>query len=68
MSGIYKELTKAKNECYDAKMYDLFDLCQYHFDFMSQNELGKSNKLIILKFAKDVYRIAKLKNNLDPLV
>ena len=68
MLGIYEELTKAQNECYDSKMYDLFDLCQYHFDFMNQNELSKSNKLIILKFAKDVFKIAKLKNELDPLV
>ena len=68
MLRIYQELTKAQNKCYDSKMYDLFDLCQYHFDFMSQNELSKSNKLIILKFAQDVFKIAKLKNDLDPLV
>lgn len=68
MSRIYQELTKAQNECYNSKMYDLFDLCQYHIDFISQNELSKSNKLIILKFAQDVFKIAKLRNNLDPLV
>ena len=68
MSRIYTELSKAQDECYDAKMYDLFDLCQYHIDFMSQNELSKSNKLIISKFAKDVFKIAKLKNELDPLI
>jgi hypothetical protein len=68
MQRIYKELTKAQNECYNAKENKLFDLCEYHFDFMNQNELSKSNKLIILKFAKDVYKIAKLKNELNPLI
>ena len=68
MSRIYTELTKAQNECYDAKEGKLFDLCQYHIDYMSQNELSKSHEIIILKFAKDVFKIAKLKNELDPLV
>ena len=68
MQRIYKELTKAQNECYNAKEDKLFDLCEYHIDYIMQNELSKSNKLIILKFAKDVFKIAKLKNNLDPLV
>ncbi len=68
MSRIYTELTKAQNECYDAKEDKLFDLCQYHINYMSQNELSKSHELIILKFAQDVFKIAKLKNELDPLV
>lgn len=68
MSRIYTELTKAQNECYDAKEDKLFDLCQYHINYMSQNELSKSHEIIILKFAKDVFKIAKLKNELDPLV
>lgn len=68
MSKIYQKLTEAQNECHNAKMYDLFDLCQYHLDFINQNELSKNNKSIILKFAQDVYKIAKLKNNLNPLV
>ena len=66
--SIYEELTKAQNECDDAKEDKLFDLCQYHLDYMSQNELSKSHELIILKFAQDVFKIAKLKNNLTPLV
>jgi len=65
---IYQELKKAQNECDNAKMNDLFDLCQYHLDFMTQEELSESNKLIISKFAQDVFKIAKLKSNLDPLI
>ncbi len=68
MSGIYRELTKAQNECYNAKEHKLFDLLEYHMSYFINNELSKSEKLIILKFAKDVYKIAKLKNNLNPLV
>ena len=68
MQRIYKELTKAQNECYNAKEDKLFDLCEYHIDYIMQNELSKSHKLIILKFAKDVLKIAKLKNELNPLI
>ncbi len=68
MSGIYRELTKAQNECYNAKEDKLFDLLEYHMSYFINNELSKSEELIILKFAKDVFKIAKLKNNLNPLV
>jgi len=68
MSGIYKQLTKAQNECYDAKEDKLFDLLEDHMNYFINNELSKSEELVILKFAKDVFKIAKLKNNLDPLV
>ena len=67
-TSIYEELTKAQNQCYDAKEDKLFDLCEYHIDYYFKNDLSKSEELIILKFAKDVYKIAKLKTNLDPLV
>ena len=59
---IYTELSKAQNECIEANEHKLFDLCQYHIDYIMQNELSKSQKLVILKFAKDVFKIAKLKN------
>ena len=68
MSRIYTELTKAQNECYEAKEDKLFDLCQYHIEYISRNELSKSHEIIILKFAQDVLKIAKLKNELNPLV
>ena len=65
---IYEELEKAQNQCYEAKENKLFDLCEYHIDYYFKNDLSKNEELIILKFAKDVYKIAKLKNNLDPLI
>ena len=68
MSRIYTELSKAQDECIEANEHKLFDLCEYHIDYIMQNELSKSHELVILKFAKDVFKIAKLKNNLDPLV
>ena len=68
MSKIYKELEKAQSECYKAKENKLFDLCAYHIHYYFDNDLSKSEELVILKFAKDVYKIAKLKNNLDPLI
>jgi len=68
MSRIYTELTKAQNECYNAKEDRLFDLLEYHMSYFINNELSKSEELIILKFAQDVFKIAKLKNNLDPLI
>ena len=68
MSRIYKELTKAQDECYNAKEDRLFDLCQYHLDYYFMNDLSKSHEIIILKFAKDVFKIAKLKNELKPLI
>ena len=66
--SIYTELIKAQNECHESKEDKLFDLCQYHIDHYFNNDLSKNEKLIILKFAKDVFKIAKLKNELDPLV
>lgn len=66
--SIYEELTKAQNRCYEAKEDNLFDLCEYHIDYYFKYDLSKSEELVILKFAKDVYKIATLKNNLDPLV
>ena len=65
---IYEELTKAQNQCYNAKEDKLFDLCEYHIDYYFKNDLSKSEELVILKFAKDVYKIATLRKNLDPLV
>jgi len=65
---IFKELTKAQSECIKADEHNLFDLCEYHIDYIMQNELSKSHELVILKFAKDVFKIAKLKNNLDSLI
>ena len=66
--SIYEELTKAQNQCYEAKEDKLFDSCQYHINYYFKNDLSKNEELIILKFAKDVYKIATLKKNLDPLV
>tara|TARA_R110002124_G_scaffold233291_1_gene398482 strand:- start:397 stop:606 length:210 start_codon:yes stop_codon:yes gene_type:complete len=65
---IYEQLEKAQNECYAAKEDKLFDSCQYHIDYYFKNDLSKSEELVILKFAKDVYKIATLRKNLDPLV
>ena len=68
MKGIYQHLTRAQNECYNAQEDELFDLLEYHMNYFINNELSLSEELVILKFAKDVYKIAKLKNELDPLI
>jgi len=68
MSRIYTELSKAQDECIEANEHKLFDLCEYHINYIMQNELSKSHELVILKLAKDVFKIAKLKNELDPLI
>ena len=65
---IYQELTKAQNQCFEAGEKKLFDSLEHHVDYYFNNDLSKNEELIILKFAKDVCKIAKLRNNLDPLV
>ena len=65
---IYTELTKAQDKCFDADAHKLFDLCQYHIDIVGDEDLNSKDNEQILKFAKDVYKIAKLTYNLNPLV
>ena len=65
---IYSKLTKAQDLCYDAKENNLFDMCQYHFDILDDQELTKRDLEKILKFASDVCKIAKLKINLNSLI
>jgi len=70
--NLYSELTKAQDKCYDAKEDRLFDMCVYHINIVESEEyygdLTIKDKLQILNFAKDVYQIAVLKNELNPIV
>jgi hypothetical protein len=67
INKVYKELVKAQNQCFKAGEDKLFDSCEYHLDILSE-DLKKEDLKKIYIFAKDVYKIATLKNNLDPLV
>ena len=44
-TSIYEELTKAQNQCFEAKEDNLFDLCQYHIDYYFKYDLSKSEEL-----------------------
>jgi len=65
---IYTKLIEAQSLCFDAKENKLFDMCQYHFDILDDQELTKTDLGQILKFASDVCKIAKLKINLKSLI
>ena len=64
----YLALTKAQDKCYDAKEDQLFDMCQYHINIVGDEDLNSKDNEQILQFAKDVYKIAKLTYNLNPIV
>ena len=64
----YLALTKAQDKCYDAKEDQLFDMCQYHINIVGDEELTSVDNEQILQFAKDVFKIATLRYNLDPIV
>lgn len=65
---IYSKLMKAQDMCFNASENKLFDMCDYHLDLLDAEELTNLQLKKILIFAEDVYKIAKLKNNLNPLV
>tara|TARA_R110000850_G_scaffold109375_1_gene222287 strand:- start:598 stop:807 length:210 start_codon:yes stop_codon:yes gene_type:complete len=65
---IYKKLRQAQDICFKANETKLFDLCEYHFNIVYDEELNEEDLEQLMKFAKDVYKIATLKNNLEPLV
>lgn len=65
---IYKKLKQAQEQCFEANETKLFDLCEYHFDLVYNEELNEEDLEQLMKFAKDVYKIATLRKNLNPLV
>ena len=65
---IYSELMKAQDMCFNANENKLFDMCEYHLNILDDEELTPTELEQILIFAADVFKIAKLKNNLNPLV
>ena len=65
---ISNELCKAQNMCCEAKENDLFDMCEYHMQIIGDEDLTQDDIKQMSIFAKSVYKIAKLKKELKPLV
>ena len=65
---VYKALSKAESMCYESGDDKLFDMCVYHKDIIGDDDLDGNDAQQMLEFAESVYKIAKLKKGLNPLV
>ena len=67
INKVYKELVKAQNQCFESGENKLFDSCEYHLDILEE-DLKKEDLEKIYIFAQKVYKISKLKSELEYLV
>ena len=65
---VYEALSKAESMCYESGDDKLFDMCVYHKDIIGDEDLTDEDAKNMLEFADSVYKIAKLKKGLKPLV
>ena len=65
---VYKALSKAESMCYESGDDKLFDMCVYHKDVIGDDDLTDKDAQQMLEFAESVYKIAKIRNGLNPLV
>tara|TARA_R110000803_G_scaffold7715_2_gene24842 strand:+ start:562 stop:942 length:381 start_codon:yes stop_codon:yes gene_type:complete len=64
---VYKSLSKAQDKCFEVDDR-LFDMCTYHMDIIGDEDLTDDDAKNMLEFADSVYKIAKLRKGLKPLV
>ena len=66
-NNVYKALNKAQDMCFEVDDR-LFDMCTYHMDIIGDDDLTDDDAKQMLEFADSVYKIAKLRKGLNPLV
>ena len=65
---VYNALSKAESMCFESGDTKLFDMCVYHKDVIGDDDLTDKDAKQMLEFAESVYKIAKIRNGLNPLV